>query len=542
MKRTWVVTERRDNDLITHLLGSRGVIDREAFLHPEFSTRPDPHQFLGVPEAVSQISRALKEGRRVGLYGDYDCDGIPGTALLFRALAAIGTSPFVYIPKRESGYGLSEAGVDVMARAGVKLLITIDSGTTSHDEIAYARTLGMDVIVTDHHEPHRELPDALVLNPKLLANQSFRDLCGTGVVYTLVEGMSKAYPALNESWLKWHLDLVALATICDMVELTGENRVLTKYGLGVLQKTRNKGLQALINVAGIDPKALTAGMVGFGLGPRINAAGRTEHDPMLGFRLLTTDDVSEAETIARVLHQLNADRQDLIQKAFIQAESLMQSQYSAPAIALEHPDWNAGILGLIASKLLERYHKPVFIFDAKTGKGSARSIRDYPLPPAMEALSTYFSNYGGHALAGGMSLKPDAFSSFKSGLHQHAGSMLGLAERVPHLHIDAEISLGDVSMSVARQLEQLEPFGIGNAKPVFALRGVKLDRVKMIGAGQKHLRGSIVTQGIPISFVAFGMADRKAEFEHDRVDLAGKIEQNFWNGRASAELHVVDVK
>ncbi len=545
MKKKWIVAEKKSEDLIEHLLKVRGISDKEAFLHPQFQNRHDPFLLSNLDTAVERLAKAVKDRETIGLYGDYDCDGIPGTALLWRGLKEIGAEPIVYIPRREVGYGLANDGIDALAAQGVKILITIDNGTTALEQVLYARGKGLEVIITDHHEPHASLPEALILNPKLANNPyPFRELCGSGVVYKLLEGLGKEFPGLDEKWLKWHLDLVALATICDMVELTGENRVFAKYGLQVLQKSRNVGLQALLKVAGVNPEVLSAGTVGFGLGPRINAAGRMESDPMLGFQLLTTEDSRQAETIAHQLHGLNLERQDLVSNAMIEAESLLKEtgQNKAPAIALQRSSWTAGILGLIASRLLERYHKPVFIFDAKSGKGSARSIIDFPLPEAMEVLSKHSDSYGGHALAGGMSLKKGAFDQFKADLLRHAVEKLGSEERIPHLHIDAEINVGDIHPSLAKQLEQLEPFGIGNPKPLFALRGIRLADVKTIGNGSKHLRGTITDKGTRVPFVAFGSGERKEEFSiTDPVDLAGKIELNTWNGRTTTELHVVDI-
>ncbi len=544
MKKKWIVADRQADDLIEHLLKVRGIADKDRFLHPQFEHRHDQHLLIGLPQATMRISKALKDQEIIGLYGDYDCDGIPGTALMYQALVALGATPKVYIPTREAGYGLSNQGIDILKSQGVKVLITIDNGTTAYDQINYAQSLGIDVIVTDHHEPHGVLPKAIILNPKLEHNTyPFSELCGTGVIYKLLESLSKQFPdRLSETWLKWHLDLVALATICDMVELTGENRIFTKFGMTVLQKTRNIGLQALLAVAGADQKVVSVGTVGFGIGPRINAAGRMDSDPLLGFTLLTTNDQAEALRIANELHRLNLERQQLVIGAVNQAEGLLQTESTAPAIALQNSAWTPGILGLIASKLLERYHKPVFIFNASSGKGSARSISDYPLPASMEYLSEHFVGYGGHALAGGMTLKQDAFSLFKRHLYDHAGQVLGPEERQPQLHIDAEIKLPEISTGLTKQLADLEPYGIGNPRPLFLVDNVSVEEVRLIGSASKHVRGIVAGDGLRVPFVAFGMGERKADFrERMPLRLAGKVEENTWNGSTKAELHVVDV-
>ncbi len=549
MKKKWIVAERKADDVIEHLLLSRGITGRDAFLNPSFDQdRHDPLLLSGMDKAVELLSFAVQDQKPIGIYGDYDCDGIPGTALLYRGLQQLGSHPHIYIPRRLLGYGVSKEGIDALKALGVQLMITIDCGITAVDEIAYAREQGIEVIVTDHHEPHDIVPDAVILNPKLVGSSyPFRELCGTGVVYKLIEGLSHVFPdKISLTWLKWHLDLVALATICDMVELTGENRMFAKYGLTVLRKSRNPGLQALIKVAGVDPTVLSAGTVGFGIGPRINAAGRMDEDPMLGFNLLITEDQTEADEIAQTLQRLNLERQSLVATAVDQSEQLMKStdQVKAPAIALQHPEWTAGILGLIASKLLERYHRPVFIFEGRVGKqkGSARSIEDFPLPPALEILSDHFEAYGGHALAGGMTLKAGQFDQFKEQVHRHAAEKLGPEERQPHLHIDAEIDLSTINPRLAQQIAGLEPFGIGNPRPLFLLNNVNLSDIKVIGSASKHLRGTIVNDGTRLPFVAFGQADRKEEFPADKpVKLVGRIEENTWNGTTKAELHVVDI-
>ena len=513
------------------------------FLNPQFGNRHDPELLPNLTSAVERLHYAILNHQTIGLYGDYDCDGIPGTALLARALSALGVKFKVYIPYRELGYGLSKSGIDVLKAEGIKLLITIDNGTTAIAEIDYARALSIDIIVTDHHEPHNELPNAIIVNPKLAGSQyPNRDLCGTGVVFKLIEGLSQHYPnQINERWLKWRLDLVALATICDMVELTGENRVLATFGLSVLRQSRNLGLQALYEVAGIDQNSLNASTVGFGVGPRINAAGRMGEDPLLGFRLLTTDDYDEALSIARILHQLNTERQDVLFTALRQAEVQLNDESIAPAIVLQNPDWSPGIVGLIASKLLERYHKPTFIFDAKTGKGSARSVKNYALPVALEHTSNHLASYGGHALAGGMSLKKDAFLQFKRAINDHAKLILGDEPISLHLLIDAEINLGDVTSHIAQKISEFEPFGVGNPRPLFVARGLKSRDLKTIGSDQKHLRGLLTQSNITVPFVAFGLAERKGELSNNSFDVVGRMELNYWNGRTTAELHVVDV-
>lgn len=543
MKRKWVVAQRQHDDLIQHLLLLHSVEAPENFFNPRYSDRSLPERLPNMASAVERIKYAIDHNQTIGIYGDYDCDGIPGTALLSRALKMIGVEVKVYIPRREVGYGLNRRGIDQLKSESVDLLITVDNGTTATEEVEYARGLNIDVLITDHHEPHSTVPKAIVVNPKLQESQHpVNDLCGTAVAFKLIEGLSVHYPdLLNERVLKWQLDLVALATICDMVELTGENRLLTTFGLTVLRQTKNVGLRALFNVAGIDPKTLTASAVGFGLGPRINAAGRMEEDPMLGFRLLTTNDVDEAATIAQTLHRLNSERQDMLFEALRQAE--IQLKYEAPAMAivLQNPDWNAGIVGLIASKLLERYHKPAFIFDAKTGKGSARSIKGYPLPNMLAQLSEHFVSYGGHTMAGGMSLKKDAFLAFKKDLINHANSTIGEESITPHLYIDADVGLNEVNVAITKKLNEFEPFGVGNPKPLFVARNLTARDVKVMGSDQKHLRGLLLQSNAHIPFVAFGLAERKGELSNGQFDVVGRMELNHWNGHTTAEMHVVDV-
>ncbi len=547
--KTWVITPRSDNDLITHLLTVRGVTDAEAFLRPSFDRHQhDPFSLPGMEKAVETLVKAIKEGECIGLFGDYDCDGIPGTALLYQGLTAVGANVAVFIPKRADGYGLSKSGIDQLKELGAKVIITIDNGTTALDQIVYAQSIGMKVIVTDHHEPGSNLPECIIINPKLPASKyPFHELCGTSVVYKLLEALANEFAnILDARWFKWHLDLVALATICDMVPLVGENRLFASYGLIVLPKTHNIGLRALSREAGLSLEKISPYDVGFKLGPRINALGRMDEDPMLAFELLVTDEPARAEQLASVLQQHNQVRQSSLITAMLQAEAEISANNwdAKPAIVLKNQAWGVGIVGLIASKLVEKYHRPVFIFadDGKSIKGSARSIEQFPLPENLALLQSYLDSFGGHAMAAGMSIKDQQYDGFMSQLLDLAKDKLSAVETVPHIHIDAEISLDQINNHLIQQLSSLEPHGLGNKKPRFAVRDIVMHNLKSIGDG-KHMRGVAMQDKTTMPFVAFNLADHLKQFPvEEPADMVVSIEQNTWNGRTTNELSVQDAR
>lgn len=548
LKKQWLIASKRSSNIVNGLLSVRGVSDVDRFLHPKFDEDlHDPCLLPNFDQAIELIGSAINNNTPIGIFGDYDVDGITGSALMYLALQKIGVNNLeAYIPRRNTGYGLSNKGIDDLEQAGVKLVLAIDCGVTSVAEIEYAKSKGMSVVVLDHHEPHDILPNALIVNPKLsTSTYPFRELCGAGVVYKVIQGLSKLYPKkLTEAWLKWHLDLVTVATICDMVPLVDENRVISKFGLGVMRKSRNLGLLSLAEVSGVNLHEIDTYHVGFLLGPRLNAVGRMNEDPNTGLELLITESDADAKRIAKSLNRHNLNRQEYLLQSMEQADRLMQKDnQESPVIVLQHSDWTPGILGLIASRIVERYHKPTFIFEKTDGeiRGSARSTSYLPLPQTLEAVSDYLTGYGGHAFAAGLSLEGSKFADFKCALEILARKKLENIEQSLHLHIDMEIKLSDINSSLYKSLKELEPFGLGNSKPIFMLSRVRIMDVRKMGTQHQHFRGYLEVAGAKIGFVAFNLTERMTEFTGE-LDVAFSIEENYWNGNSKIELHVKDFR
>ncbi|MFA6081851.1 MAG: single-stranded-DNA-specific exonuclease RecJ [Patescibacteria group bacterium] len=545
----WVVQDRLDSDLLSHLLKLRNANDKESFLSPSFENQLfDPETLPNIDTAVNLISENVIQNHTIGIFGDYDADGIPASALLYLGLNQIGAKTVVYIPKRSDGYGLSLAGIDALLGQGAKLIITVDNGTTAIEEINYAKSKGIDVVVVDHHLPHLDLPDAIIVNHKLSDNQyPFDELCATGLVFKLLTYLSKKYPALTEGWLKWHLDLVALATVCDMVPLLGENRVLVHFGLKVINSTRNIGLKYMIKHAGIVPGEISSYHLGFLLGPRINALGRMNEDPMQVFWLLASSETAEVERLSELVNQHNLDRQELLSKAMKTADNLAQDEAAknCAAIVLAHEDWPVGVVGLIAGRLAEIYRRPTFIFEKTPTiyKGSARSVDPFLLPDIFDQIGEQLESFGGHNFAAGLTLKPEKFETIKTEINRIINQKWPNTDHTKVILIDAEVSLDQISMKLSYLLEQFEPFGLGNLKPKFLLKSVNFSDIKTMGKENNHIRG-IISQGAKqIPFVGFGLGDKIKELNQPIAkDIVATLEINRYGGNEKCELRLIDFK
>ncbi len=525
--------------------------------------RPHPGQIhaprlAGIDDAVERIGRAIDARETILVHGDYDVDGICSTALLTRALRDMGARVEPFVPHRiTDGYDLSEAGVAAAAHAGAKLIITADCGIVAHEAVAAARRAGIDVIVTDHHTPGAELPAAVaVVNP----NQPGcpypnRGLAGVGVAYKLCCALAEARGVPTEA-LTRYLDLVAVATVADLAPLSGENRALVRWGLRVLVNTPNPGLRALLRGTGLDRNAeITAGQVGYILAPRINAVGRMG-DASLGVRLLLTDDAAEAERIAATLEEDNRSRQETDARTLREALQLLERDYD-PArdrgVVLAAEGWHPGVIGIVASRVVERIHRPTVMIalagDAD-GKGSARSVPGFHLYEAMRDCADHLTRFGGHRAAAGCSLRPDRVDAFRAAFNARAGESLTDELLVPEVRIDLELGLDDANEALLRVLRHAAPFGIGNPAPVLAVRGVDVvGSPRTVGRG--HLKATFGAAGLTIDAIGFGMADRLPElvrWAQDRptgagaLDVAFRLEENHWQGRTRLQARIVDLR
>lgn len=531
---------------LARLLVQRGfgsVASARAFLRPSLEALQDPLTLRDMDRAVEVVSRAVRAGRRIMVHGDYDVDGQCATALLTRALRAAGADVVPFVPHRmRDGYDFGEAGITAALATGVSLIVTCDCGITAVDAVARARAQGLEVVVTDHHLPGAELPAAAaVVDPQRPDDTSgLNQLCGTGIVFKLVEAL---IPVLDlPASLHLHLlDLVALATVADVVPLTGENRTLVKHGLRVLARSRWPGIRALLKSSGLDRREIRAGHLGFVLGPRLNAAGRIG-DAMDGVRLLLADGEEEAAAIASSLSVLNDRRQALDQRILDQAIEQVEREMDPDrdaAFVLGGDDWHAGVVGIVASRVVERYGRPTFLvaFEDDTGKGSGRSISAFDLHAALNECSDLLERFGGHRMAAGLTIRRDKFDAFRERFAGVARSRLGPEDLGPEQRIDLVINLDEADEELERLCRYLEPCGMGNPGPVFGVRGAQLSAARRVGSG--HLKATLLDGPTRIPAIGFNWADRVTWLATDPVDAAFRLELNEWNGTSSLQARLV---
>ncbi|MFC5700466.1 single-stranded-DNA-specific exonuclease RecJ [Cohnella faecalis] len=538
--------------LVAKVLSSRGWTDPDAverFLNAGEQGLEDPFLMKGMTEAVERIRRALKEGERIRVYGDYDADGVTSTALMSRLLAKLGASFDTYVPHRSrEGYGLNNGAIDLAAEAGVKLIVTVDNGISAAAQIAYAREIGIDVVVTDHHEPPELLPESAcaIVNPKQRdCPYPYKGLAGAGVAYKLAHALL-GRPATEYS------DLAAIGTIADLMPLTGENRIIARLGLSMMRNDPSLGIQALAAVCGIEAKELSSGRIGFGVAPRLNAGGRLDSAES-AVRLLVTEDRSEAERIAGELDLLNSERQRLVEETVKEAEAKWEQRRSdwggqgPRVIVLTGEGWNAGVAGLVASKLVEKHYRPAIVlaYDAGTGKckGSARSIEGFDIHAALSECSSLMDHFGGHQAAAGMTLAIDKVPELELALDRIAGERLTAEDWQPKKRVDLVCELTDASLSAVEELSRLEPFGSGNATPRVLIRDLSLRECRTLGKDGKHLRMTVVREGRPLEAVGFGLGECVERLAGGvSVDLLGELSVNEWNGNRKVQLILQDFR
>ena len=510
------------------ILARRGFATVEAaraFLDAD--ERHDPLTLPGVPAACELILAHLRRGSRIAVFGDYDVDGVCSTAILVRTLRTLGGDPVWELPSRfDEGYGLSTAAVERLAERGVGLLVTVDCGITAVEQVAAARAAGLDVVVTDHHRPGEALPDCVVVHPAL-GEYPCPELCAAGVVLKLCEALHP--PAAEE-----HLDLAALATVCDLVPLRGENRRIVRAGLTALARTDKPGLRALMSVAAVEPAELTEQALGFRLGPRINAAGRMRRADA-ALELMLTADGDRAAEVARELDLLNGDRQQAETRILFAAEAACLPQASQGAIVVAGEGWHPGVVGIVASRLVERWRRPCVVIaldEDGGGRGSGRSVSAYDLHAGLGACAEHLTRFGGHRMAAGLELAAEAVEPFRATLAAHAGAALAPQDLIPVERVDAVVPGGLLGMGLAEELESLRPFGMGNPQPTLLVPAARFQNVTAMGEQKEHSRFTLITAGGARSRgVAFGSPPKAlapaADVNHD---IALRLERNRWNG------------
>jgi single-stranded-DNA-specific exonuclease len=531
------------SEITASVLVRRGYGDPDearAFLAGEQPLH-DPFLLGDMEAAVERIRAAIVAGRRICVHGDYDVDGICATVLAVLVLRELGAEVDWHLPSRfDEGYGVSGETLERLAGEGCGLVLTVDCGITAVDEVRRARTLGLDVVVTDHHRPADELPDCPLVATRP-SDYPFPDLCGTGVVYKLGEALLGP----DSDFLRRHLDLVALATIADVVPLVGENRSLAIAGLRTLARTQKPGLRALMKVAGVDPAAVDAGKVGFRLAPRINAAGRLGH-PRAALELLLTDDADEARRLADRLEDLNRDRQavedKILRAAIAQVEDWPESRRRRSAYVVWGEDWHEGVIGIVASRLVERYHRPVVLIAGGEGlwKGSGRSIPSFDLHGALVGCAAFLERFGGHRAAAGLSIAPEAVEPFAEAFAAQAEGILAPEDLIPTTIVDAVLPRGaKLTLDLCEELRRLAPFGLANPDVTLLAPGCELGELATVGDG-KHLRFRVHRDGRDAGgAIAFGQGTKLDRYRRDgRYDVAFRLQENHWNGTVSPQLVV----
>ena len=554
----------RVSRVTAQLLLNRGVRDADAarrFLSPTLSDLFPPEAVPGVPEAARHIAAAVRDQRRIVLYGDYDVDGITGVAILWNCLRLAGATVDCYVPHRlEEGYGLNTAAIEKLAADGAQLIVTVDCGITAIEPARRARELGVELIVTDHHSIATDdhgapcLPEAAALvHPRLGGSPANADLSGAGVAFKLAWAIAQEWSGAKRvrqdfrDFLLTATGLAALGTVADVVSLTGENRVLAMHGLRGLPASQNVGVRAIIAAAGLTGQSLSGYDVGFKLGPRLNAIGRMGH-ARLAIDLFTRADADEARRIAENLEQHNRARQTLERRITAEARDMVIEQGlggdASRAIVLAKEGWHAGVIGIVAARLVSEFHRPTVLIslDNGHGQGSGRSVPHFPLDEALRECRQHLVAFGGHAMAAGLRIERDQCAAFAEAFGRRAAQRLTPADLTPALRIDAVAALPELQEGLVNDLNRMEPFGAGNPEPLFATDWLDLCyEPRTVGANRDHLQFVLGGGGLQRRAIAFnGARHHDALRDHRRCRVAFRPILNEWNGRRTVEMQVVD--
>ena len=540
--------------LIRDLLRKRGLSDDaniQEFLNPSYDTGlADPYLMTDMEAAVSRIVDAIKRKEKVAVYGDYDIDGIASTAMLLEVLQAHGLEPIAYIPDRyEEGYGLHQKALAQLKDQGVDLVISVDCGITSVAEAQWARENGLDLVITDHHEVPEELPQAVaVINPKRPDDEyPWKDLAGVGVTFALVRALQQRTEIPQKGHEKWLLDLAALGTVCDVMPLMGENRVLVYYGLKVLRKTRRVGLVALAQSAGIDLNQTKAYQLGFVFGPRLNAAGRLEH-ANYALELLVTKDPIEAQALAFQLEEMNHQRQLEQERITNEADQMAEGYRDDSVLVLADPGWPHGVVGIVASKLSEKWGKPTLVLQIleDSAKGSGRSAGGYNLIEGLRANEDIFSRLGGHHFAAGFTLPIDNIDALRTSINDHYDSVkesLPSSKRAREAEIEVD-STDDINWAIIDALDMLEPCGNGNSQPTFGISKLKILNTGTVGKNRQHVKMRLATEtGTIFEAIGFGLAEKYPNLKGGQiVDVVCYLQKNQWGEKTSLQLTLLSIQ
>ena len=534
------------NKLLSTLLTNRGITEEAEitkFLNPKRSDFYDPFGMPDMEKAVERILKAIEKKEQIIIYGDYDVDGITSVTVLKSFLEERGIQVNVYIPNRlNEGYGLNKTAMEEIAKQGNKLMITVDCGITAVEEVEYAKTFGIETIVTDHHEPAEELPKAIaVVDAKRKDNKyEYRNLAGVGVVFKLIQALSIKLGLDQKEYLKY-LDIVCVGTISDIVPLTDENRVIVKLGLKLVEQTKNLGLKEILQSCGYSK--INSTTISFGVAPRINACGRMGHQEE-ALNLLLSKEVNQVKELTQKINEYNKTRQEIEKNIYNEAVEQIEKEglERKNTIVVSGKGWHHGVIGIVSSKITELYFKPSILLCEENGecKGSGRSVPGFDLHEALMECNDTINKFGGHAMAIGININKDKIEEFKKEFEKIAKEK-EVDKIIPILNLDAEIKLDDVNKEMVDSLKELEPFGEANKMPIFAFRNLKIDSIRSLSDG-KHLRLSVKDNKNIINAIGFNMGALADMYRiGDRVDIAGNLEINLFNGVDSIQINIKDI-
>ena len=544
----------RVQDIVDHLLSLRGVAleeDRRRFLAPDYDTHfHDPFLFSAMRTVMDRLDVARKSGERVGVFGDFDADGVTSSVLMREGLEALGIPVTVYIPHKETeGHGLHVNALDAFEREGIKLFFTVDGGMMSHEEIADANGRGMEVIVIDHHHVPEVLPAAFaIVNPKLKGEQyPFRELCGAGTTFKVLQAIYATFLPDRKGELKWRLDAAAIGTVADVMPLIGENRLIVTYGLIVLSKTRRTGLQELYSVGRLQfgmGKPPIARDIAFHIAPRLNAAGRMAH-ARLAHDLLVEEDTEKAREFAMRLEQHNIDRRKVSDDMAKKVSAIAAGEPDRKLIFASDPDFHLGVVGLVAGKVAREFGKPAVILTRgeAESRGSLRSIPGLSIIDAIGACGDILIRFGGHDQAAGLSIRNEDMPAFEERLEAIIEEKLQGIKTEPELLADMAIDPAYLTLDFSRELGRFAPFGEGNPEPMFLLEDAEVDEVRVVGSDKKHLKLRLRAGGRMFDAIGFSLAKRFGDLVRgERVDAMIGIDENEWNGSITLQLKVHDMR
>lgn len=535
------------NKVIGKIIVNRHVVNDEdvrIFITPTRDDFHNPFLFKGMDIAVDRIIKAINNKEKILIYGDYDVDGITSTTVLKKYLMDRGISVDTYIPNRlHEGYGLNKKAIDTIKERNIDLIITVDCGISAIEEVDYAVRLGMDIIVTDHHEVGEKLPNALaVIDAKRKDNTyPFRALAGVGVVFKLIQALSIKLEIKPEEYLKY-LDLVCVGTISDIVPLEGENRTIAKLGLMLIKVTRNLGLRELIKSSGY--KEIDSNTISFGVAPRINACGRMGHEEE-ALKLFLAEDLESATKITKELNEYNTLRQSTEKAIYEEAVQQIEKNHldANNSIVLGGKGWHHGVIGIVSSKVTDKYYKPSILlsFEDNIAKGSGRSVPGFDLYEGLAKCEDLLEKYGGHSMAVGLTLKKENLENFKERFEQIAKEK-NIKELVPIIYIDDELKLKDINMDLVKSISILEPFGEANKVPLFLIRNLKIDSIRALSEG-RHLKLTLRDENFVINAIGFELGYLAEEYRiGDRIDVVGTLEINIFNGFSSIQINMKDIR